>query len=72
MEAGAIATRLAVFAAVWWILSGGRPAAWWFGVPSCILAAGLSMHLGKPSAGQAWPALSRLPGFLGYFLAHSA
>ncbi|HUG99349.1 MAG TPA: Na+/H+ antiporter subunit E [Gammaproteobacteria bacterium] len=37
--------RLALFAALWWILSGGSPSGWLIGAPVCLIAAWLSREL---------------------------
>jgi len=54
---------VALYALIWALFTEGD--GWTLGVPSILLAAGLSLWLGL----RPWhPSLSALPGFLGFFL----
>ena len=58
---------VALYAVIWALFSEGS--GWTFGVPSILLAAGLSLWLGL----RPWhPSLPALPGFLGFFLGKMA
>ncbi|VXD00177.1 Na+/H+ antiporter subunit E [Pseudomonas sp. 9Ag] len=58
---------VALYALVWALFTEG--AGWILGVPSILLAAGLSLWLGQ----RPWhPSLAALPGFLGFFLGKMA
>ena len=61
--------RAALFAALWWILAAGRPDSWPLGGIAVALATWASLRL-SPS-GDHYLHLSRLPGFLAFFLWHS-
>lgn len=61
--------RTAFYAAIWWILTGGPAESWAVGILSAGLAAALSLHLHPP--GPRRLSLRGLPGFLGFFIAHS-
>lgn len=43
---GSIPMRIAIFALLWWILSGGETASWLIGLPAVVLAAWASRKLG--------------------------
>jgi multicomponent Na+:H+ antiporter subunit E len=59
--------RVVLFAALWWILSGGVRDSWLLGAPLAVLAAWLSLGLWRPTA-ISWTGLLR---FIPYFAKQS-
>ncbi|TVS08911.1 MAG: cation:proton antiporter [Gammaproteobacteria bacterium] len=64
----ALSARVAVLAAIWWVLTGGETSSWDWGVPAVLVAASLRPGLGS---GGAWRLslmglLRFLPAFVWY------
>jgi multicomponent Na+:H+ antiporter subunit E len=65
----AFAWRVLLFAALWWILTEGSIASWWFGAPLIIVASVMWLSVGFAWGGSvSVPAVLR---FAGYFTAQS-
>ncbi len=65
--AAALVLRIALFAALWWIVTEGAAGAWVLGAPAVLLAAAVSIALLPPTS-LVWSELLR---FVPFFLAHS-
>lgn len=62
----ALSARVAVLAAIWWVLTGGNGSAWTWGAPAVLIAASLRPGLGS---GGAWRwSLTGLLRFLPVFI----
>lgn len=62
-----IASRIMLFALVWWVLTDGSIQSWSIGVPAVLLAAGTSIRLIEPTR-LVWYELLR---FVPFFIIHS-
>jgi multicomponent Na+:H+ antiporter subunit E len=58
--------RVALFALLWWALTGGEPGSWWFGVPAVFVATLTSLAL-LPAGGWRWTPAG-IARFLPFFL----
>lgn len=67
--AGTMLRRSLLLAILWWVLTEGRPDTWGLGLVGVAAALASSLIL-LPRRRRL--ALARVPGFLGYFLWHSA
>ena len=67
--ARAVLGRGALFAALWWVLAGGRADSWGVGGVSVILALAASLVLMPPAKGRFSPL--GLAAFVGFFLVQS-
>lgn len=69
LRARAIALRGALFCAIWWTLTSGRPDAWGVGAVAIVSALVLSLMLTPPRASRF--SLAGLTGFAGFFILQS-
>lgn len=58
-----MAVRVLLFASLWWLLTGGAPAAWWIGTPVVLAAAWTSRALWWNDTPSARALLAFLPWF---------
>lgn len=69
-DAGAFLRRLAVLAALWWVLEEGRTDGWWFA--PAIIAGAMLIHLVLPAPESSWRwSFTGMLRFIPYFLKQS-